>query len=104
MIQYFENRAGSKDWRRIFAAEPPVRFLYRQSPRFLAANPDGYVHWQNPPPDLPGMVSAQLDSRGRLRQFEAVPPEYDQNGGAPQLFDPAPIFSLTGLHLRTFRL
>jgi serine/threonine-protein kinase len=101
MDQYFTDR-GLKNWRRIFAAESPVRFTYRQSPRFLSASPDGYVGWKNPPTDLPGMISVILEGRGRLREFEAVPPRFDPDGGSPAQLDPAVLFRLAGLDFAQF--
>jgi serine/threonine-protein kinase len=101
MDQYFKDK-GLSDWRRIFAAESPLLFTYRQSPRFLAANPDGYVRSQNPPADLPGMISAVLDGQGRLREFEIVPPRFDQDSGPPVQFDPAVLFRRVGLDAAQF--
>jgi serine/threonine-protein kinase len=102
MDQYFTDK-GVKDWRRVFAAESPVRFTYRDSPRFLEATPDGYVRSKSPPVDLPGMISANLDGRGRLREFEAIAPRFEQNGGSPAQFDPAVLFRLAGLDAAQFR-
>jgi serine/threonine-protein kinase len=101
MDQYFKDK-GLKDWRRIFAAESPLVFTYRQSPRFLSASPDGYIRTKNPPADLPGMVSATLDGRGRLREFEPVPPRFDQGSGPLVQLDPAVLFRRVGLDLAQF--
>jgi serine/threonine-protein kinase len=101
MEQYFKQK-GATDWRRIFAAESPLRFTCRESARFLSASPDGYIHAKNPPADLPGMISATLDGQGRLREFEAVPPRFDRDSGPLVQFDPAVLFRRVGLDLALF--
>jgi serine/threonine-protein kinase len=59
-----------------------VYFWYRQSPRFLKnSRPDSHIHWTEPPFDRPGMTGAVLDGEGRLLEFRAVPPGYDDSGG-----------------------
>ena len=51
-----------------------VRFRYRQSPRRLVPSGNqGIIRGDNPALDVPGMVSVDLDSQGRLLRFEAVP-------------------------------
>lgn len=41
-------------------------------------NPFGDVEASDPPESLPGMVAVHLDSRGRLLQFRAVPPAFEE--------------------------
>jgi len=51
-----------------------VRFRYRQSPRRLVPGGNqGFIEENNPPFNVPGMISLDLDSQGRLLQFMAVP-------------------------------
>ena len=51
-----------------FAADPSIRFYYRQSPKPMASNdPDGRVTLEEPPPDLPGMVALSLTPDGAVR-------------------------------------
>jgi serine/threonine protein kinase len=51
-----------------------VRFRYRQSPRRLVPSGNqGFIQEDNPPFDVPGMIGVDLDSRGRLLRFLAIP-------------------------------
>ena len=51
-----------------------LRFVYRQSPRPMLPR-DFYadIQMNDPPADVPGMLTVVLDARGRLREFSAVP-------------------------------
>ncbi len=93
---------GPKDWRRLFDTESPVRFYYRQSPEYLKSPPDGQITPQRPPLNVPGMLSVYLDSRGRLRGFEAVAPREDRPDAAPPIA-PAVLFQSAGLDFSNFR-
>jgi serine/threonine-protein kinase len=79
----------------------PVRFWYRQSPRFMEAR-SGRVTRDDPPPLTPGMVNADLDSDGRLVGFSAVLPEHD-TGTAPAA-DPDTnlLFEVAGIPVERF--
>lgn len=51
-----------------------VRFRYRQSPRRLVPSGNqGFIREDNPPFNVPGMIGVDLDSRGRLLRFLAIP-------------------------------
>lgn len=76
--------------RQLGAAEQTGYLLiYRQSPRpMLVRTPDwfiwlsgGLVGASEPPYDVSGMVTVILDTRGRLIQFRAVAPQYDDSSG-----------------------
>ena len=71
-------------WDTLGAVRPgPLVFFYRQSPRILvahriigdAAGPTdvGHVTRDDPPPDLPGMASLQLDPHGWLTSLRVNP-------------------------------
>lgn len=77
-LRFLETRPGAKDWRSLFSRESPIHFFYRESPRYLEANPDGAVSSDRPAPVISGMAQMELDSRGRLRYFSAVPPELSE--------------------------
>src|SRR5579884_2989157 len=77
MVEYLKLHRGNKTWQQLFAAESPIDFYYRQSPEYLASSPDGDVTRSRPPLTTPGMVAMQLDSRGRLRWFEAIAPRFE---------------------------
>jgi hypothetical protein len=76
----------SPDWWRLLARGEPsvVRFWYRESPVYLVPHrtTEFFPSELDPPVSVPGMVSVQLDTRGRLRRLEAVPAETDAAGGA----------------------
>lgn len=46
---------------------------------------------------MSGMVKTVLDSRGRLLDFEAVPPQVQQGTAAPQQVDWTPLFAAANL-------
>ena len=80
--RYADTLRGESWWTRrdrLRANEPAaVLFWYRQSPRMLstmAFGSGGRVSPADPPMTRPGMIEVDLDSRGRLRYFLAVPPE-----------------------------
>jgi hypothetical protein len=51
-----------------------VRFRYRQSPRRLVPSRNqGIIQEDNPPLNVPGMISIDLNSQGRLLRFLAIP-------------------------------
>jgi serine/threonine-protein kinase len=70
------------------AAQPPILvFWYRQSPRYLEKmNPlplEEGINPRDPPPNSPGEVVLEVDTRGRLTSFHAVPPAVDANQPTP---------------------
>jgi serine/threonine-protein kinase len=78
---------------------PPyaVGFWYRQSPRPLApGNPVDGVDYDDPPPLNTGMIRLRLDPEGRLREFEAVPPEQDTAGALAAAPDWDRLLTLAG--------
>ena len=69
---------GKPGWARGLAGAwwKPAYFEYRQSPRPLVpANFEARVRGADPPLDVTGMVTVDLDPEGRLRSFLAVPPQ-----------------------------
>jgi serine/threonine-protein kinase len=85
------------------AARHPVLFYYRQSPWPLATwTPDPVVEAEDPPHDLPGMISVVLDGGGRLTEFRAVPPEFDDSKGPWAVPDWSPLFAEAGLDAGRF--
>lgn len=94
---------GGRSWGAWFEAEPPVHLVYRQSPQMLESLPDGEITVKRPAPILPGMVRVQVDAHGRLREFEAVPPEWDESDAANAETDPTPVFRWAGLDPARFQ-
>ena len=81
-------------------------FWYRGSPRPLAAHfsfffsdapIQGSVWTDDPPLDKSGMTLVQLNPLGALTRFVAVPPQIDNQAGAPSPPDWVPLFSAAGL-------
>jgi predicted Ser/Thr protein kinase len=115
LIKYLKSKPGrivgktasqSKDWKQLLAAESPVILRYRQSPDYLVSPPDGEITPERPAPIAAGMISVQLDSRGYLRNFRAIPPRFDQEvtqaSAAPPPPDPALVFRQAGLDISQF--
>ena len=75
-----------------------VRFRYRQSPRRLIPDGNqGLIKETNPPVDVPGMISVDLDPRGRLLRFLAVPSPLPILGESPAVPDWSVFFTAAGL-------
>ncbi len=80
-------------WDRIARDRPsPLRFWYRSSPRPLVpSNYGSTVTPDDPPLDVPGMIAVELDTRGHLVRFAAVPPRFDDTAvpASPLAWTPA---------------
>jgi hypothetical protein len=98
-IRYMADHDVSTEWRRKMGPwGTPLLFHYRQSPRLLVpANRRSVVEGNDPPLNVTGMVLVTLDSRGRLRRLEAVPPQREERGNAPASPDWAALFAAAGL-------
>ena len=80
-----------------------VRFRYRQSPRPLVPDGNqGFVKENNPPFTIPGMVSVDLDTEGRLLRFLALPSTLSSEGDSPETFDLNALFTAAGLDIKSF--
>jgi len=95
------HEPSPKRIRELEAGEPgPWSFFYRQSPRLLVpdksygfvSNQTGMVSADDPPNEISGMVMVNLDTRGRLRAFRAVPPQIDRPGDSNARIDWGPLF------------
>ncbi len=99
-LNYLAGHKPAPGWRKLYRdLGPPFLFGYRQSPRPLVALGFNPVTASNPPLEVSGMVNVMTDTRGRLRQFRAVPPQLEEGTGttAPANFDWSPAFSEAGL-------
>jgi tRNA A-37 threonylcarbamoyl transferase component Bud32 len=78
-----KNDKPRPQWDQILKARPSLlQFWYRQGPEPLVASDfhdllltPGMVNQSDPAPIESGMIRLQLDPRGRLTAFEAIPPE-----------------------------
>ncbi len=84
---YLRSLANSTKpgWARGLAAGwwKPASFEYRQSTRPLIPQNGEAVTPSDPPLDVTGMVSIDVDPGGRLRSFVAVPPQASPPGAPP---------------------
>ena len=89
------TRSGS--WLELLARGEPsvVRFWYRESPHHLLPHrtTEFFPADHDPPAVVPGMVGLELDTRGRLRQLEAVPPEFEDSNGSDTPPDWGPLLA-----------
>lgn len=98
------TKAPAVFWERIKTGQPlMLYFWYRQSPKYLTpTNPPINVGLNDPPQDVPGMVSMILDPRGRLVEFQAVPPQVVPQESAKAEPDWTPLFAEAGLDFTQF--
>ena len=81
LVRYLAGDPSPDRWAALSSDQPSaIRFWYRQSPRpMLPTNVDSRVTFSDPPPRTAGMVNIFLESTGRLRSLQAVPPRYDDS-------------------------
>jgi serine/threonine-protein kinase len=99
------NDVPEPRWDMVLAQSPaPLIFWYRRSPFALTAlqfHQDlltpGIVDPEDPPPILSGMAQAIMDHDGRLRFFEAIPPQRQDPAVPTSVLDWAPLLSAAGL-------
>jgi hypothetical protein len=101
MIRYLRRFPLPRKWDEWFTSEAPFRSVYRESLSALNATPFGKVTLSNPPPDSPGMVMVSLDAAGKLLDFEGVPYEGGEGGGAGDL--PQAVFRAARLDFSKFQ-
>jgi serine/threonine-protein kinase len=80
-----------------------IYFWYRTSPRYLVGNGTSEVSPFDPPVDVSGMTRVDLDVRGRLVGFQAVPPQVEgkTTGNAPT--DWSALFAEASLDARNYK-
>jgi serine/threonine-protein kinase len=94
-------------WDAVLAARPTLlRYWYRQSPDDMVASDfrdnlmtPGIVTRSDPPTVLSGMINLDLDSQGRLTNFQAIPPQRLEKNqmGVPASFDWNILLTAAGL-------
>src|SRR5262249_24729310 len=96
-------------WDEVLAERPKVlRYWYRQSPRLMdTEGMQGFMHpgiinVADPPQMLSGMINLHLDPQGRLPDFQAVPPELEENPPRSRTVDWNPLFAAAGLDAAQF--
>ena len=107
------HEPAPKRIRELATGEPgPWSFFYRQSPRVMVPTvamligPNSelteMVSTSNPPNEISGMVTVNLDTSGRLRFFLAVPRELDEPASRDSKVDWQPVFREADLDLSRF--
>jgi hypothetical protein len=99
------NDAPAPRWNEVLTRRPsPLSFWYRRSTEPLGGfmfHSDlltpGIVNLSDPPPTTSGMVQLELDHRGLLTLFEAIPPQRQESPTDAAPVDWTPLFQLAGL-------
>lgn len=107
--RYIDHLLSSKlsgNWWELLARGDPglIRFWYRESPRYLVPNrlTVFFPTELDPPPSAPGMVRLQLDTKGRLRQLQAMPPTSDADRESSAATRWEDLFTVAGLDIDLF--
>ncbi len=83
----------------------PTNFWYRQSPRpMVPLDSSGNVSQNDPAIDVPGMVSVEINSSGRLLRLQALPPRVELLKGPWPDADWGTLFAAGGLDMKRFTL
>lgn len=68
----------------------------------IAFDSERRITWADPPFDVPGMIRVHLQPDGRLRTFEALPPQHQPPGPSPAV-DWTPLLAATGIDMASLR-
>ena len=110
-----KNDKPRPDWDKVLVSRPSVLFYwYRQSPDDMVAADfhdnlltPGVLQETDPPTVTSGMINLQLDPKGRLTYFQAIPPQKVTSGDAQlqsaTAFDWKVLFSAADLDLTKFQ-
>jgi serine/threonine-protein kinase len=106
-----KNDKPHPDWNAVLAARPSLlTYWYRQSPQDMVAesfrtqmlNP-GIVDRDDPPQVLSGMINLELDPKGQLTYFQAIPPQKESTPAPQAAFDWNILFAAAGLDPAQFQ-
>ncbi len=100
------QEASRTGWQRFGKGQPlTFYFWHRQSPRYM--QPFGFniplVTVDDPPMSIAGMTALKLDPRGRLVEFQAVPPQLAPTTAAATVPDWSVLFAEAGLSFADFQ-
>ena len=105
-IDHLVSSKPSKTWWGLLARGDPglIRFWYRESPRFLVPHrlTELFPTELDPPLAVPGMVQLQLNTEGRLRQLQAMPPLVDAGRESSTATRWEDLFAVAGLDAERF--
>jgi serine/threonine-protein kinase len=97
-----ETDSSPSRWDQLNHGQPAsIYFWYRQGPRPFDVPEDGVVTEDVPPPAESGMITLTLDTLGRLRSFDAVPPK--RAPAEPASTDWSSVFVESGLDQSTLQ-
>jgi hypothetical protein len=83
----------------------PMDFWYRSSPKPLVAlDPSGTITSSDPPYEVSGMTTLEMDSHGHLLQLLVVPPQVDDSNGSWPEPNWSICFAEAGLDMSRFSL
>ena len=104
-LDYAEREDAAPDrFERIRTGQPvTIYFWHRTSPRYLVPNKNREVDFADPPNDVSGMTRVALDARGRLIEFEAVPPQVDEKRAQNISADWRELFTEAGLDIGNYK-
>jgi protein kinase-like protein len=103
-FSYARTDQSPNHFERLRSGQPPIiYFWYRSSPRYLEPWYDVSVSLNDPPNDVAGMTKVILDVRGRLLEFQAVPPQVKDKTAQTGEVDWATLFAEAGLDIRNYR-
>ncbi|MBC7910289.1 MAG: serine/threonine protein kinase [Pyrinomonadaceae bacterium] len=101
---YADAEQSPNRWERMRTGQPAlIYFWYRTSPRYLEPLQYDSVWHDDPPNDVAGMTKVILDARGRLLEFQAVPPQVKDKQAPAGEVDWATLFAEAGLDIRNYR-
>jgi serine/threonine protein kinase len=103
-FSYARTDRSPNHFERLRSGQPPViYFWHRTSPRHLEPWYDVIVLINDPPNDVVGMTKVVLDVRGRLLEFQSVPPQVKDKTAQASEVDWATLFAEAGLDIRNYR-
>ena len=105
-LEYAKEQKNPREaWEKVKSGQPLVYyFRYRQSPKYLTpTNLYDHISENNPPLMEPGMINLELDTKGRLTKFTAVPGLDIQTTENPQKTDWKKLFDEAGLDMANFK-
>jgi predicted Ser/Thr protein kinase len=106
-LQYgAQHSPSTRRFNELRTAEPaPMDFWYRSSPKPLVAlDPSGTITDSDPPHDISGMATLQMDAHGHLLQLLVVPPQVEDSKGTSAEPDWSTCFAEAGLDMSHFSL
>ena len=102
--RYVRQDPSPEKWEKISSGQPLMFvFAEEQSPRHFDMALMGNGFWTFLPQTTGGMKTISLDTRGRLVEFTAVPPQFTENRTEQTIADFSPAFSAAELDLSKFK-